>query len=93
MILVELLQKGRDGDFLETLVEAVLQILMEADIEGLIGAGQREHSADQLNYENGHRDRTLATRLARSSSASRSCAGDRVPHFSSSRAAPAKTRS
>jgi putative transposase len=51
----------------------VLQILMEADVEGLIvglqptgltrGAGRPERSADRLNYRNGDRDRSLETRL------------------------------
>ena len=41
MALVELLEKADDGDFLRTVAEAVLQILMEADVEGLIGAGRR----------------------------------------------------
>ena len=38
MVLAELLQKSGDGDFLRTVAEAVLQILMEADVEGLIDA-------------------------------------------------------
>jgi hypothetical protein len=38
MALVELLQKSGDSDFLRAVAEAVLQILMEADVEGLIGA-------------------------------------------------------
>src|SRR5246127_3188014 len=42
MALAELLQKSGDGDFLRTVAEAVLQILMEADVEGLIGAGRHE---------------------------------------------------
>jgi putative transposase len=40
MALVELLQKSGDSDFLRAVAEAVLQILMEADVEGLIGAGR-----------------------------------------------------
>src|SRR5438270_13618709 len=63
MALAELLQKSGDGDFLRTVAEAVLQILMEADVEGLIGAGRHERSADRLNYRNGYRDRRLDTRL------------------------------
>jgi hypothetical protein len=63
MVLVELLQKSGDGDFLRAVAEAVLQILMEADVEGLIGAGRHERSADRLNYRNGYRDRSLDTRL------------------------------
>src|SRR5256714_1951345 len=63
MGLVELLQKSGDGDFLRTVAEAVLQILMEADVEGLIGAGRHERTGDRLNYRNGYRDRSLDTRL------------------------------
>ena len=61
--LAELLQKAGDGDFLRAVAEAVLQLLMEADVEGLIGAGRHERSAERLNYRNGFRDRTLDTRL------------------------------
>src|ERR1700737_1848618 len=40
-----------------------LQILMEADVEGLIGAGRHERTGDRLNYRNGYRERSLDTRL------------------------------
>jgi transposase-like protein len=63
MALADLLQKSGDGDFLRTVAEAVLQILMEADVEGLIGAGRHERSAERLNWRNGYRERTLDTRL------------------------------
>src|SRR5436190_4326284 len=63
MALVELLQKSGDSDFLRAVAEAVLQILMEADVEGLIGAGRHERSGERLNYRNGYRDRSLDTRL------------------------------
>ena len=63
MALVDLLQKSGDGDFLRAVAEAVLQILMDADVEGLIGAGRHERSADRLNYRNGYRERSLDTRL------------------------------
>ncbi len=61
--LAELLQKAGDGDFLRAVAEAVLQILMESDVEGLIGAGRHERSPERLNYWNGYQDRTLDTRL------------------------------
>jgi putative transposase len=61
--LAELLQKAGDGDFLRAVAEAVLQILMESDVEGLIGAGRHERSPERLNYRNGYRDRMLDTRL------------------------------
>jgi putative transposase len=63
MALAELVQKVGEGDFLRAVAEAVLQILMEADVEGMIGAARHERSADRLNYRNGYRDRTLDTRL------------------------------
>ena len=64
MALTELLlQKSGENDFQRAVVEAVLQILMEADVEGLIGAARHERSADRLNYRNGSRDRSLETRL------------------------------
>ena len=57
------LEKAGDGDFLRVVAEAVLQLLMEADVEGLIGAARHERSPERLNYRNGYRDRTLDTRL------------------------------
>ena len=83
--LAELLQKAGDGDFLRAVAEAVLQILMESDVEGLIGAGRHERSADRLNYRNGYRDRTLDTRLGSCACASRSCARGPTSRRSSSR--------
>jgi putative transposase len=61
--LAELLQKAGAGDFLRAVAEAVLQLLMEADAEGLIGAGRHERSPERLNWRNGYRDRALDTRL------------------------------
>ena len=63
LALAELMEKAGDGDFLRAVAEAVLQLLMETDVEGLIGVGRHERSADRLNYRNGYRDRTLDTRL------------------------------
>ena len=63
MALVELLQKSGESDFLRAVAESVLQILMESDVEGLIGAGRHERTGDRLNYRNGYRERSLDTRL------------------------------
>jgi transposase-like protein len=63
MALADLIQKTGDGDFLRTLAESVLQILKEADVEGVIGAGRYERTAERANHRNGYRDRTLDTRL------------------------------
>ena len=40
--LAELLAKAGDGDFLRSVAEAVVQLLMETDVDGLIGAGRHE---------------------------------------------------
>ena len=61
--LAELLTKAGDGDFLRSVAEAVLQMLMEADVEGLIGAGRYERTGERLNWRDGYRERTLDTRL------------------------------
>ena len=36
---------------------------MEADVDGLIGAGRHERTADRATWRNGYRDRSLDTRL------------------------------
>jgi transposase-like protein len=61
--LADLLSNAGDGDFLRCVAEAVLQMLTEADVDGLIGAGRHERTGERLNYRNGFRDRTLDTRL------------------------------
>jgi hypothetical protein len=44
LVLAELLEKTGDGDFLRAVAEAVLQLLMETDVEGLIGTGRYERT-------------------------------------------------
>lgn len=63
MPLIELLQKHDEGDFLRAVTEAVLQTLMEHDVEGLIGAGRYERDEGRQTYRNGYRDRELKTRM------------------------------
>src|SRR3954462_15676937 len=63
LALSELLEKAGDGDFLRTVAEAVLQLLMEADVDGLLGAGRYERNGERTTWRNGHRDRVLDTRL------------------------------
>jgi putative transposase len=40
--LAEVLAKAGDQDFLRAVAESVLQLLMEADVEGVIGTGRFE---------------------------------------------------
>jgi putative transposase len=50
--LIELLQKQDDGDFLRSVAEAVLQLLMEHDVEGLVGAGRYERGDGRQTWRN-----------------------------------------
>ncbi len=61
--LAELLAKAGNGDFLRTIAESVLQLLMDADVEGMIGAGRHERTLQRATYRNGYRDRSLGTRV------------------------------
>ena len=61
--LAELLAKAGEGDFLRVIAESVMQLLMEADVEGVIGAGRHERTLERATYRNGYRDRSLDTRL------------------------------
>ena len=40
-----------------------MQLLMETDVEGMIGAARHERTMDRATYRNGYRDRSLDTRL------------------------------
>ena len=61
--IVELLQKHDQSDFPRTIAESVLQLLMEADVDGLIGAGRHERAEHRTTWRNGYRDRSLDTRI------------------------------
>src|ERR1700761_4121971 len=81
--LAELLAKAGDGDFLRSVAEAVVQLLMETDVEGLIGAGRHERSGERTTYRNGYRDRVLDTRLGQLATAhSEAAAGQLLSAFS-----------
>ena len=45
--LAELLAKVGDGDFLRNVAEAVVQLLMETDVECVIGIGRYERTGDR----------------------------------------------
>src|SRR6185312_1594504 len=90
--LAELLAKAGDGDFLRSVAEAVVQLLMEADVEGVIGAGRHERSGERTTYRNGYRDRSLDTRLGSLHSGSPSCGRAATFRFSSSPRRPPRRR-
>ncbi len=56
LAVAELLEKAGDGDFLRSVAEAVLQLLMETDVDGLIGAGRYERSGERTTWRTGFRD-------------------------------------
>ena len=47
MELSELLQKQNGGDFPRSVAEAVLKLIMEADVDGVIGAGRVNEFLDR----------------------------------------------
>jgi transposase-like protein len=61
--LAELAAKSGDPDFLRAIAENVLQLIMEADVDGLIGAGRYERGEARQTWRNGYRERSLDTRL------------------------------
>lgn len=44
MSFAELLEKHDEDDFFRSVAEAVLQLIIETDIEGVIGAGRHERA-------------------------------------------------
>jgi hypothetical protein len=76
MPLAELLEKAGDGDFLRAVAEAVLQLLMEADVEGLIGAGRYQRNGDRTTPAfAGAGSGATAIASARSTAGSDRCSG------------------
>lgn len=61
--LIELLQKQDNGDFLRAVAEAVLQLLVEHEVEGVVGAGRYERGDGRQTWRNGYRVRELRTRF------------------------------
>ena len=57
------LKKVDQTDALSGVAESILQLLIEADVEGLIHASLHERSAGRRNFRNGYRKRILITRL------------------------------
>ena len=51
--LSELLAKHDQGDLLRSIAEAVLQLMMESDVDGLIGAGRHERAEQRTTWRYG----------------------------------------
>jgi transposase-like protein len=54
-----------DQDTLREVLQHTLQALIEAEAAGVVGAQPHERSEDRVGYRNGHRPRTLDTRVGR----------------------------
>lgn len=63
MTFLDRMQKLDGGDFLRDLAGAVLQRLMEHDVDNLVGAARYERSGERTTQRNGFRDRAFDTRL------------------------------
>jgi transposase-like protein len=63
MALMQLVEKGVDGDFLRELMGFVLHRLMDAEVEGQCQAKPHERSVERVNWRNGYRERSWETRL------------------------------
>ena len=50
MPLSELLEMHDEGDFLRTVAEAVLQLIIKTDVEGVIGAGLHERAEGRVTW-------------------------------------------
>jgi hypothetical protein len=73
LVLADLLEKAGDGDFLRAVAEAVLQLLMESDVEGMIGAGVTSAAASAPPGATATATARSTPGSARCSCASRSC--------------------
>lgn len=63
MAFLDRMQKLDNGDFLRDLAGAVLQMLMERDVDNLVGAARYERSDERTTQRNGYRERPFDTRL------------------------------
>ncbi len=52
-----------DADFLRQAVQLLSQMLMDLEVEQLVGASKHERTPERKNYRNGHRQRTWKTRV------------------------------
>jgi putative transposase len=62
MDLSELLAKHDQGGFLLGIAEAMLQLIVETDVEGIIGAGRQECRGERTTWRNGSWWFLIATR-------------------------------
>ncbi len=65
MALIELSEKGADGDLVREMLGFAAERLMEAEVEARTGAGHGDRDPGRLVQRNGYRERGWDTRAGR----------------------------
>lgn len=65
MALMELIEKGADGDLVREMLAFAAERIMEIEVEARTGAGHGSRSPDRTNHRNGYRERPWETRAGR----------------------------
>jgi putative transposase len=65
MALIELIEKGADGDLVREMLAFAAERLMEAEVEARTGAGHGDRDPGRLVQRNGYRERGWDTRAGR----------------------------
>ncbi len=65
MALIELIEKGADGDLVRDMLAFAAERIMEIEVEARTGAGHGSRSPARTNHRNGYRDRAWETRAGR----------------------------
>jgi putative transposase len=55
----------KEGDYLRTLVEQIVQQVLEAEMDETLGAEKSERTGNRRGYRSGHYSRTLITRVGK----------------------------
>lgn len=65
MALIELIEKGADGDLVRDMLAFAAERIMEIEVEARTGAGHGSRTPDRTNHRNGYRERPWETRAGR----------------------------
>jgi putative transposase len=60
-----LLELVKEGDYLRTVVEEVVQQILEVEMDETLGAGKSERTTNRRGYRSGYYQRTLITRVGK----------------------------